>query len=89
MAGEKVDPKVDATPIDIKYKDIPEETRKQFEVAFQKEQDAAKKRLLAYFGKTRQGVFEKEKFAMPTFSSPSPNPFTTATAAASSASTPS
>ena len=49
MAGDKVDPKVDATPIDIKYEDIPEETRKQFEVAFQKEQEAAKKRLLAYF----------------------------------------
>ena len=37
MAGEKVEPKVDATPIDIKYEDIFEETRKQFEAAFQKE----------------------------------------------------
>jgi hypothetical protein len=37
MAGEKVDPNVDSTPVDIKYKDIPEETRKQFEAAFQKE----------------------------------------------------
>ena len=89
MAGEKVDPKVDATPIDIKYEDIPEETRKQFEVAFQEEREEAKKRLLACFGKNRQGVFEKEKFAMPTFASPPPNPSTTATAAASSASTPS
>ena len=34
MAGEKVDPKVDATPIDIRYEDIPEETRKQFEATF-------------------------------------------------------
>ena len=34
MASEKVDPKVDATPIDIKYEDIPEETRKQFEATF-------------------------------------------------------
>ena len=34
MAGEKVEPKVDATPIDIKYEDIPEETHKQFEAAF-------------------------------------------------------
>ena len=34
MAGDKVDPKVDATPIDIKYEDIPEETRKQFEAVF-------------------------------------------------------
>ena len=53
MAGDKVDPKVDATPIDIKYEDIPEETRKQFEAAFQKEQEDAKNRLLACFGKTR------------------------------------
>jgi hypothetical protein len=34
MAGDKVDPKVDATPIDIKYEDISEEMRKQFEAAF-------------------------------------------------------
>jgi hypothetical protein len=89
MAGEKVDPKVDATPIDIKYEDIPEETRKQFEAAFPKEQEDAKNRLLACFGKTRQGVFKKEEFSMPTFTSPPPNPSTMATAAASSASTPS
>ena len=86
MTGEKVDPKVDATPIDIKYEDIPEETRKQFEAAFQKEQVDAKNRLLACFGKTRQGVFNNEEFKMPTFTPP-PNPSTTATAVASSAST--
>ena len=34
MAGDKVDSKVDATPIDIQYEDIPEETRKQFEATF-------------------------------------------------------
>jgi len=87
MAGEKVDPKVDATPIDIKYEDIPKETRKQFEAAFQKDQEDAKNRLLACFGKTQQGVFKKE-FKMPTFTLP-PNPSTTATAAVPSASTPS
>ena len=78
--------KIDSTPIDVKYEDIPEERRKQFEAAFQKEQEEAKKRLLACFGKTRQGVFKKEKFAMPTFAPPPPNPSTatTATAAASS-----
>ena len=53
MAGEKVDPKVDSTPVDIKYEDIPEESRKQFEAAFQKELEVANKRLLASFGKTR------------------------------------
>jgi hypothetical protein len=55
---------------------------------FQKEQEDAKNRLLACFGKTQQGVFKKEEFKMPTFTPP-PNPSTTATAAASSASTPS
>src|SRR6185312_16413267 len=89
MAGERVDPKVDATPIDIKYEYIYEETRKQFEAAFQKEQEDAKKRLLACFGKTRQGVFKKEELNIPTFTPPLPNPSTMATAAASSASTPS
>ena len=89
MAGEKVDPKVDVIHIDIKYEDIPKETRKQFEAAFQKEQEEAKKKLLACFGKTRQGMFEKEKFVMPTFAPPLPNPSATATAAASYASTPS
>ena len=39
--------------------------------------------------KTRQGVFKKEEFNIPTFAPPPPNPSTTATAAASSASTPS
>ena len=86
--GEKVDPKVDATPIDIKYEDIPEEMRKQFEALFQKELEDAKNRLLACFGKTRKGVFKKEEFKMPTFTPP-PNPSTTATTAASSVSTPS
>ena len=90
MAGEKIDPsKVDSTPIDIKYEDIPEESCEQFVAAFPKGQEEAKKRLLACFGKTRQGVFEKDKFVMPTFAPPPPNPSTTATAAAPSASTPS
>src|SRR6185295_15678014 len=86
---EKVDPKVDVIHIDIKYEDIPEETRKQFEAAFQKKQEDAKNRLLACFGKTRQGVFKKEEFYMPTFAPTPPNPSTTATTAASSASIPS
>ena len=90
MAGEQPNPsKVDSTPIDVKYEDIPEESRKQFEAALQKEQEEAKKRLLACFRKTRQGVFEKDKFVMPTFAPQPPNPSATATAGASSASTPS
>ena len=88
MVGDKVDSKVDA-PVDIQYEDIHEEMRKQFEAAFQKEQEDANNRLLACFGKTRQDVFKKEEFKMPTFTPPPPNLSTTATAAASSASTPS
>ena len=45
--------------------------------------------MLACFGKTRQGVFKKEEFKMPTFTPPPPNLSTTATAAASFAPTPS
>jgi len=89
MADDKVDSKVDATPVDIQYEDILEETRKQFEAAFQKEQEDAKNRLLACFRKTRQGMFKKEEFKMTTFTPPPPNASTTATAAASSTSTPS
>ena len=88
MAGEKPVPsKVDSTSVDVKYEDIAEQRRKQFEAAFQKEQEDANNRLLACFGKTRQGVFKKEEFSMPTFTPPPPNSSTTATAAASSAST--
>ena len=90
MTGDKVNPsKVDSTPVDVKYEDIPEESRKKFEAQLKKEQEEVTKRLLAYYGKTRQGVVEKEKFVMPTFTPPPPNPSTTAIAAATSASTPS
>jgi len=88
MTGEKVNPsKVDSTPVNVKYEDIPEESRKQFEALLKKEQEEATKRLLACYGKTRQGVIEKEKFVMPTFTPPPPNPSTTTIAATSSAST--
>ena len=88
MTSDKDNPsKVDFTPVDVKYEDIPEESRKQFEAQLKKEQEEATKRLLACYGKTRQGVFEKEKFVMPTFTPPPPNPSTMATAAASSPST--
>ena len=34
MTGEKINPtKVDSTPVDIRYEDIPEESSKQFEAA--------------------------------------------------------
>ena len=64
MAGDKTNPsKVDATTIDVKYEDIPKERCKQSEAYLKKEQEEATKRLLACYGKTRQGVIEKEQFA--------------------------
>ena len=86
--GKPVPSKVNSTSVDVKYEDIAEERRKQFEAQLKKEQDEATKRLLACYGKTRQGVIKKEKFVMPTFTPPPPNPSTTTTAAATSASTP-
>ena len=81
--------KIDLTPVDVKYEDISEESHKQFEATLQKEEEEAKKRLLACYGKIRQGVFEKDKFVMSTFAPLPPNPSTTAIAIASSDSTPS
>ena len=48
MTGDKINPsKVDSTLVDVKYEDIPEESRKQFEAQLKKEQEEATKRLLA------------------------------------------
>ena len=74
MAGEKPIPsKVDFTTSDNKYEDISVEHCKQFEAQLKKKQEEATKRLLACYGKTRQGVIEKEKFVMPTFTPPNPS----------------
>ena len=67
MAGEKhIRSKVDSTPIEVKYEDIPEERCKQFKAQLKKEQDEATKRLLACYGKTQQGIVKMEQFVMPT-----------------------
>ena len=44
------------------------------------------KRLLACYGKTRQGVIEKEKFVMPSFTQPNPSTTTTSTSGPSNVS---
>ena len=42
MTGDKINPsKEDSTPVDVKYEDIPEESRKQFEAQLKKEQEEA------------------------------------------------
>ena len=80
MAGEKANPsKVDSTPVDVKYDDIPEESRKQFEAQLKKEQEEATRILLACYGKTRQGIIKKEKFVMPTLTPPIPSTATVST----------
>ena len=58
MTGEKVDPsKADpSNAINVTYEELPEERCQEFE---------AKLKLLSCYGKTRQGVVEKEKFVMP------------------------
>ena len=67
MAGEKVDPsKVDPSNIiNINYEDLPEKQRRKFEADLKRQNEEIKARMLACYGKTRQGVIEKEKFVMP------------------------
>ena len=78
MAGDNAIPsKLDSTPIEVKYEDIPEERRKQFEAQLKKEQEEAMRGFLACYGKTRQGIVEKEKFVMPTFTPLNPSTTTT------------
>ena len=88
MAGDKGIPsKVDSTPIEVKYEDIHEKSRKQFEVQLKKEQEEAMRRLLACYGKTQQGVIiEKEKFVMPSFTPLNPSTTTTSTSGPSNVS---
>ena len=76
MAGEKGDAsKVDpANIININYKDLPEEQRQKFEANLKRQNEEIKARMLACYGKTRQGVIEKETFVMPSISSTTPPP---------------
>ena len=71
MAGEKGDAsKVDpANTININYEDLPEDHRLKFEADLKHQNEEIKARMLAFYGKTRQGVIEKEKFVMPSISS--------------------
>ena len=67
MVGEKVDPsKVYASStISVNYEELPEEHCQEFEAKLKRWNDEMKVRLLSCYGKTRQGVVEKEKFVMP------------------------
>jgi hypothetical protein len=71
MAGEehdktKVDPK---NVIGLEYDDVPEDKHQTLEAHLQEYTEECKRRMVSCFGKTRQGVVEKEKFIMPMFPS--------------------
>ena len=67
MTGElgdacKVDP---LNAINITYEDLSEEQRQKFKADLKRQNEEIKAKMLACYGKTRQGVIEKEKFVMP------------------------
>ena len=64
--ASKVDP---ANTININNEDLPEDQRLKFEADLKWQNEEIKARMLAYYGKTRQGVIEKETFVMQSISS--------------------
>ena len=69
--ASKVDP---ANIINVTYEDLSEEQRQKFEADLKQQNEELKARMLACYGKTQQGVVEKEKFVMPSISSTTPPP---------------
>jgi len=83
MAGEKPDPsKVDlSNTISINYEDLSEEQRQKFEADLNRRNEEIKAKMLACYGKTRQGVIEKDKFVMLSIPSTTPPASSTTTSA--------
>ena len=74
MTGElgdasKVDP---LNAINITYEDLSEEQRQKFKADLKRQNEENRVKMLACYGKTRQGVIEKEKFVMPGTQSATP-----------------
>ena len=69
--ASKIDP---LNAINVSYEDLSEEQRQKFEADLKQQNEELKARMLACYGKTRQGVVEKEKFVMPSISSTTPPP---------------
>ena len=65
----KVDP---LNVINVTYEDLSEEQRQKFEADLKRQNEEIRAKMLACYGKTRQGVIEKEKFVMPVFQSATP-----------------
>ena len=74
MAGEKGDASKigPLNAINVTYEDLSEEQRQKFEADLKQQNEEIKARMLACYGKTRQGVIEKETFVMPSISSTTP-----------------
>ena len=76
MAGEngdasKVDP---SNAINVTYEDLSEEQLQKFEADLKQQNEELMARMLACYGKTRQGVIQKETFVMPSISTTTPPP---------------
>ena len=87
MTGEvgdasKIDP---LNAINVSYEDLSVEQSQKFEADLKQQNEELKARMLACYGKTQQGVVEKEKFVMPLISSTTPPPPTPAVFNVSSA----
>ena len=68
MAEDKS--KIDLRNIDNpEYDEIAEDQRQALEIQLKEIEAEAKNKLISCYGKTRQGVIEKEKFVLPTLSS--------------------
>ena len=81
MGGEKggaskVDP---ANTINVSYEDLSKEQRQKFESDLKRQNKEIKAKMLACYGKTWQGVIEKEKFVMPEIQSTTPPASSTST----------
>ena len=76
MAGENgdasnIDP---LNAINVTYEDLSEEQRQKFEADLKQQNEELKARMLACYGKTRQGVIQKEMFVMPSVPATTPPP---------------
>ena len=74
MTGEILDAsKVDPlNAINVTYGDLSDEQRQKFEADLKRQNEEIRAKMLACYGKTRQGVIEKEKFVMPGTQSATP-----------------
>ena len=61
--NSKIDPR---NIVDLEYDENPEDQCQALEIKLKELEAEAKKKLISCYGKTRQGVIQKEKFVLPT-----------------------